>query len=91
MILPGLAASGFFSAASDHLAMWPARLLFCGHTNGRSMCQRTRMFGMAPWSSICCGWRLSPREANDLLAGEGGAFWRVRTPRLSLEVRPCSS
>jgi len=28
----------------------------------------------------------TPADAIDLLAGEGGAFWRLRTPRLSLEV-----
>ena len=28
----------------------------------------------------------TPVDAIDLLAGEGGRFWRVRTPRLSLEV-----
>jgi pyridoxine kinase len=28
----------------------------------------------------------TPEDAIDLLAGEGGAFWRLRTPRLSLEV-----
>ncbi|HEX8166448.1 MAG TPA: pyridoxal kinase PdxY [Beijerinckiaceae bacterium] len=28
----------------------------------------------------------TPADAIDLLAGEGGAFWRVRTPRLSLNV-----
>ena len=28
----------------------------------------------------------TPPDAIDLLAGEGGAFWRLRTPRLSLEV-----
>ncbi len=30
--------------------------------------------------------RETPRDGIDLLAGEGGAFWRVRTPRLSVEV-----
>jgi pyridoxine kinase len=30
--------------------------------------------------------RETPRDAIDLLAGEGGEFWRVRTPRLSLAV-----
>jgi pyridoxine kinase len=30
--------------------------------------------------------RETPPDAIDLLAGEGGAFWRVRTPRLSLGV-----
>src|SRR4051812_48936015 len=28
----------------------------------------------------------TPPDAIDLLAGEGGGFWRVRTPRLSLDV-----
>jgi pyridoxine kinase len=28
----------------------------------------------------------TPADAIDLLAGEGGAFWRLRTPRLSLDV-----
>jgi pyridoxine kinase len=28
----------------------------------------------------------TPADAIDLLAGEGGAFWRLRTPRLSLEI-----
>ncbi len=28
----------------------------------------------------------TPADAIDLLAGEGGRFWRVRTPRLSLDV-----
>jgi pyridoxine kinase len=28
----------------------------------------------------------TPEDAIDLLAGEGGSFWRVRTPRLSLSV-----
>ncbi|MER2265596.1 pyridoxal kinase PdxY [Methylobacterium oxalidis] len=28
----------------------------------------------------------TPGDAIDLLAGEGGAFWRVRTPRLHLDV-----
>ena len=28
----------------------------------------------------------TPADAIDLLAGEGGAFWRLRTPRLSLAV-----
>jgi len=30
--------------------------------------------------------RDTPPDAIDLLAGEGGAFWRVRTPRLSVSV-----
>ena len=30
--------------------------------------------------------RETPDDAIDLLAGEGGRFWRVRTPRLSLSV-----
>jgi pyridoxine kinase len=30
--------------------------------------------------------RETPPDAIDLLAGEGGRFWRVRTPRLSLHV-----
>jgi pyridoxine kinase len=30
--------------------------------------------------------RETPPDAIDLLAGEGGAFWRVRTPRLSVSV-----
>ena len=30
--------------------------------------------------------RETPADAVDLLAGEGGAFWRVRTPRLPLSV-----
>ncbi len=30
--------------------------------------------------------RETPSDGIDLLAGEGGAFWRVRTPRLSVEV-----
>ncbi len=30
--------------------------------------------------------RESPPDGIDLLAGEGGAFWRVRTPKLSLSV-----
>jgi pyridoxine kinase len=28
----------------------------------------------------------TPADAIDLLAGEGGAFWRLRTPKLSLSV-----
>jgi pyridoxine kinase len=28
----------------------------------------------------------TPEDAIDLMAGEGGRFWRVRTPRLSLSV-----
>ncbi|HKH34481.1 MAG TPA: pyridoxal kinase, partial [Beijerinckiaceae bacterium] len=28
----------------------------------------------------------TPADAIDLLAGEGGSFWRVRTPKLSLSV-----
>ena len=30
--------------------------------------------------------RETPADAIDLLAGEGGRFWRVRTPKLSIEV-----
>jgi pyridoxine kinase len=30
--------------------------------------------------------RETPQDSIDLLAGEGGAFWRVRTPKLSLSV-----
>ena len=30
--------------------------------------------------------RETPGDAIDLLAGEGGRFWRVRTPKLSIEV-----
>jgi pyridoxine kinase len=30
--------------------------------------------------------RETPHDAVDLIAGEGGRFWRVRTPRLSLSV-----
>ncbi|HEX2508962.1 MAG TPA: pyridoxal kinase PdxY [Microvirga sp.] len=30
--------------------------------------------------------RETPHDAIDLIAGEGGRFWRVRTPRLSLSV-----
>jgi pyridoxine kinase len=30
--------------------------------------------------------RETPADAIDLLAGEGGRFWRVRTPKLSLSV-----
>lgn len=30
--------------------------------------------------------RETPQDCIDLLAGEGGAFWRVRTPRLSLSI-----
>jgi pyridoxine kinase len=30
--------------------------------------------------------RETPQDCIDLLAGEGGAFWRVRTPKLSLSV-----
>jgi pyridoxine kinase len=30
--------------------------------------------------------RETPDDCIDLLAGEGGAFWRVRTPRLSLNI-----
>ena len=30
--------------------------------------------------------RETPTDAIDLIAGEGGRFWRVRTPRLSLGV-----